>query len=106
MLIVVRSPQEDTNLIGVGPNSELRSGWRKPFIVMLGPSRYKYAIILILGNRQRKFIGLRHGEIRASNYTPPLLLSSCVCWVLFPFFCGEVLKDSLSDAISRLPRIF
>ena len=54
-------------LIGVGPNSELRSGWRKPFIVMLGPSRYKYAIILILGNRQRKFIGLRHGEIRASN---------------------------------------
>ena len=23
--------------------------------------------------------------IRASNYTPPLLLSSCVCWVLFPF---------------------
>ena len=54
-------------VIGVGPNSELRSGWRKPFIVMLGPSRYKYAIILILGNRQRKFIGLRHGEIRASN---------------------------------------
>ena len=107
MLIVVRSPAgNDTNLIGNRPLVNYAVGWRKPFIEMLGPARYKYGIILKSGNICIDFIVLRHGEIRASNYTPPLLLSSCVCWVLFPFFCGEVLKDSLSDAISRLPRIF
>ena len=73
----------------------------------LGPIWYTSASILNLSNMQRKFIALQTRGVRASYYSPLLCFFLRVfAGSLLPFFCGEVLKDSLSDAISRLPRIF
>ena len=76
------------------------------FIAMLGPEWYKLGIVLDF-RQHRHWLYMIQTPIDQGFHLHPSSASFFVCLLGFvSFFCGEVLKDSLSDAIPRLPRIF